>query len=137
MSNMMLITSTWKEGKTFKMIPADIECPYVECIYDPAMKVLAVIGDIKKDIFHMMPKLDLNGDPEARKTPGRDGVPYKQERRTIETFQEYYLEDRSDIEFFIKHFAMNADTYDYSLYLDMVIEEVPQMPFPTELSIIK
>jgi len=137
MSNMMLTTSTWKEGKTFKMIPTTGDCPYVECIYDPAMKVLAVIGNIKKDIFHMMPKLDANGDPEARKTPGRDGVPYKQERRTIETFQEYYLEDRSDIEGFIKHFAINADTYDYTLYLNMEAEEVPQMPFPAELNVIK
>ena len=137
MSNMMLTTSTWKEGKTFKMIPTSAECPYVECIYDPAMKVLAVIGNIKKDIFHMMPKLDPNGDPEARKTPGRDGVPYKQERRTIETFQEYYLEERSDIEGFIKHFAINADTYDYTLYLNMEAQDVPQMPYPAELTAVK
>ena len=136
MSNMMLITSTWKEGKTFKMIPTDIECPYVECIYDPQMKVLAVIGDIKKDIFHMMPKLDPNGDPEMRKTPGRDGSPMKQERRTIETFQEYYLEERAEIEEFIKKFADNASTYDYTSYLDMVAPEVGDT-FPTELTAVK
>lgn len=137
MSNMMLITSTWKEGKTFKMIPTTGDCPYVECIYDPAMKVFAVIGGIKKDTFHMLPKLDANGDPEMRKTPARDGSPYKQERRTIETFQEYYLEDRSDIEGFIKHFATNADTYDYTTYLNMEAQEVPEMPFPAELTAVK
>jgi len=117
MNNMMLITSTWKSGKTFKMIPTDAECPYVECIFDADMKVLAVIGAVQKDIFHMMPKLDANGDIEIRKTPSRDGKPYKEERRTIETFQEYYLEDLSEIESFIKRFAINADTYNYSQYL--------------------
>jgi len=136
MSNMMLTTSTWKEGKTFKMIPTTGDCPYVECIYDPQMKVLAVIGNIKKDIFHMMPKLDANGDPEMRKTPGRDGSPMKQERRTIETFQEYYLEERAEIESFIKHFATNSDTYDYTTYLDMVAPEVGDT-FPAELNIVK
>jgi len=39
----------------------------------------------------MMPKLDANGDPEMRKSPGRDGTPFKQERRTIETFQRVLL----------------------------------------------
>jgi len=99
------------------MIPTDAECPYVECIFDADMKVLAVIGAVQKDIFHMMPKLDANGDIEMRKTPSRDGKPYKEERRTIETFQEYYLEDVSEIESFIKMFAINADTYNYSQYL--------------------
>ena len=137
MSNMMLITSTWKEGKTFKMIPTDADCPYIECIYDPQIKVLAVIGAITKDVFHMMPKLDANGDPEMRKNPGRDGTPIKQERRTIETFQEYYLEDRNDIESFIKHFATNSDTYDFVTYLDMEVVDEPLPDFPTDLSNLK
>jgi hypothetical protein len=137
MNNMMLITSTWKNGKTFKLIPTTADCPYVEAIYDTNMKVLAAIGAVKKDIFHMMPKLDPNGDPEMRKTAARDGSPIKQERRTIETFQEYYLEERADIEAFIKHFATNASTYDFSTYLDMVPVDEPEMQFPTELNIVK
>jgi hypothetical protein len=137
MNNMMLITSTWKNGKTFKLIPTTADCPYVEAIYDTNMKVLAAIGAVKKDIFHMMPKLDPNGDPEMRKTAARDGSPIKQERRTIETFQEYYLEERADIEAFIKHFATNASTYDFATYLDMVPVEEQEMQFPTELNIVK
>jgi hypothetical protein len=117
MSNMMLITSTWKSGKTFKMIPTDAECPYVECIFDADMKVLAVIGAIQKDIFHMMPKIDPNGDIEMRKTPSREGKPYKEERRTIETFQEYYVEQLDEIRAFVKRFAFNADTFDFEQYL--------------------
>ena len=137
MNKMMLIKSTWKNGKTFKLIPTTADCPYVEAIYDTDMKVLAAIGAVKKDIFHMMPKLDPNGDAEMRKTPARDGSPIKQERRTIETFQEYYLEERADIEAFIKHFAGNADTYDFKTYLDMVPAEEPTQDFPTELNIVK
>ena len=137
MKNMMLITSTWKDGKTFKLIPTTADAPYVEAIYDTNMKVLAAIGAVKKDIFHMMPKLDPNGDPEMRKTPGRDGSPIKQERRTIETFQEYYLEERSDIEAFINHFAINAGSYDFKTYLDMEVSAEPTQDFPSELNIVK
>lgn len=117
MSNMMLISSTWKNGKTFKMIPTDVECPYVECIFDVDMKVLAVIGAVQKDIFHMLPKMDANGDVEMRKTPSREGKPYKEERRTIETFQEYYIEELDEIRAFVKRFAFNADTFDIEKYI--------------------
>jgi len=137
MNNMMLITSSWKNGKTFKLIPTTADCPYVEAIYDTNMKVLAAIGAVKKDIFHMMPKLDPNGDAEMRKSPGRDGSPIKQERRTIETFQEYYLEERADIERFINHFAVNAGTYDFQTYLDMEPVEESMPDFPSELNIVK
>ncbi|NDG29751.1 hypothetical protein EB118_06615 [bacterium] len=126
MSNMMLITSTWKDGKTFKMIPTTADCPFVECIFDPQIKVLAVISRNKKDQFHMITKLDSNGDPEKRKTPGRNGNPYKEERRALETYQEYYIEEKSEIEDFIKHFASNADSYDYAVYLNMVPAETSE-----------
>jgi hypothetical protein len=117
MNNMMLISTGTKEGdKTFKMIPLAEECPYVEGIFYPGNNILALIGVNKKDIFHMMPKLDANGDPEFRKTPSKDGIPVKQERRTIETYQEYYLEERADIDAFIKYFAINADTFDYGKF---------------------
>ncbi|NDD82703.1 hypothetical protein EBZ38_00265 [bacterium] len=123
---MMLITSTWKDGKTFKMIPTTADCPFVECIFDPQIKVLAVISRNKKDQFHMITKLDSNGDPEKRKTPGRNGNPYKEERRALETYQEYYIEEKSEIEDFIKHFASNADSYDYAVYLNMVPAETSE-----------
>ena len=126
--NMLLISSTWKEGKTFKMIPTTADCPYVECIYDPQLQVLAVIGVTTKDTFHMVPKMDANGDYEKRKTPAVNGNPYKEERKLLETFQEYYLEERSEIEDFIKRFAVNADSFNYTSYLDMVPTEVPQAP---------
>ena len=126
MNNMMLISAGTKEGdKTFKMIPLTEECVYVEGIFYPGNNILALIGVHKKDIFHMMPKLDANGDPEFRKVPAKDGVPVKQERRTIETFQEYYVETAEEIATFIKGFAINADSYDYSTFMNTVeVEEV-------------
>lgn len=124
MKNMMLITSSTKEGeKTFKLIPIAEECPYVEGIFYTGNKILALIGVNKKDIFHMMPKLDPNGDPEFRKVPAKDGVPVKQERRVIETYQEYYLEEASEISEFVKMFAVNADTFNYAQYLNAEVKE--------------
>jgi len=121
--SMILINSSWQGGKTFKMIPSSADCPYVECIYDPNLKVLAIVGNIKKDVFHMVAKLNDDGDEIMRKSPGRKGVPYKQERKLLETYQEYYLEERTDIEYFIKAVAENADSFDYQMYLDMVPQD--------------
>ena len=125
--SMILINSSWQGGKTFKMIPSSIDCPYVEFIYDPNLKVLAIVGNIKKDVFHMVAKLNDDGDEVMRKSPGRKGVPYKQERKLLETYQEYYLEERSDIEHFVKAIADNADSFDYQMYLDMVPQD-PDIP---------
>jgi hypothetical protein len=116
--SMILTTGQWNNQKTFKLMPVTRECPFIEGIYDPSVKVLALISDTKKQVFHMVPKIDPNGDPEKRKAPGQDGNPYKQERRSLESFQEYYIEERSEIEEMIKLFAINADSYDYKGFLD-------------------
>lgn len=118
MKQMMLITSSWKNGRTFKMIPTTDDCPYVECIFDPQLKILAVIGKNKKETFHMVPRLDANGDPELRKSPKSPDKIAKEERRTLETYQEYYLEEVSEVGKFVEHFAVNADTFDYKQYLN-------------------
>lgn len=133
MKNMMLITSSWKSGKTFKMIPTTADCPFVECIYDQELKVLAVIGRHKKDTFHMVEKIDPNGDPEIRKTPRRDGNPYKQERRALDTYQEYYLDNRGDIISFVNMFAINGSTFSIDDHLNANEEGLPQLEVvPTE-----
>lgn len=129
MKNMMLITSTWKGGKTFKLIPTTSDTAFVEGIYDGGVKVLALVGNNKKDTFHMLPKIDPNGDNELRKTPAKDGNPYKQERRTLETYHEYYIEERQEIIDFVKAFAINADSFDIVTYLDAepaVTEALPE-----------
>jgi len=104
---MMIIKSDWNQQPTFKMVPVSVNCPYVECIYDPESKILALIGNIKKNVFHMMPKLDDNGDIVARKVRTEGSKTYKEERRTVETFQEYYITDNAQISEFVEMFGIN------------------------------
>ena len=85
---MMLVESTWQDTKTFKMIPVSNDCPYVECIYDPTSKVFVIISKVTKTSLHMLPKLDDYG----KAVSGNRGA--KQERRALDTFQEYYIEER-------------------------------------------
>jgi hypothetical protein len=113
MKNMLLISADWNEQPSFKLIPTTKDCPYVEAIYDSRMGILAIIGSTKKEVFHMLPKLDDNGDVMDKKIKRAGSKPYKEERRTIETFQEYYIEKSAEIESFINMFAINADTFDF------------------------
>ena len=114
----MLVTSTWGKGKTFKMIPTDTNCPYNECIFDAENKVLAVISKEKKESLHMLAKLNEFGDPQTlkigRRTNGKD---YAEERKTLETFYEYYIEVPEEVTLFVNTFAINADKFDFNTYL--------------------
>lgn len=116
--NMLLVKSSWNEGETFRMIPVSKDCPYVECIFDPSTNVFVVISTISKTTLHMLPKLDDNGDPAPLKVPRKNGRQVKEERKTIETFQEFYLEDKDAMNDLIKLFAVNAESFDYMQYLD-------------------
>ena len=115
---MMLVESTWQDTKTFKMIPVSNDCPYVECIYDPSSKVFVLIGKITKTSLHMLPKLDEYG----KAVSGNRGA--KQERRSIDTFQEYYIEEEKDIKEITKMFAVNASKFDIAKFL----EKAPNKP---------
>ena len=116
---MLIVTGYWGEGKTFKMIPATDDCPFTEAMYDTNTGLLAVIGKIKKQVFHNVPKVDDNGDMVYVKTGKREnGKPYKEERRTIETFHEYYIIEEEEIIEFVKKFGVNAKTFDYMKYIN-------------------
>jgi len=115
---MMLVESTWQDTKTFKMIPVSNDCPYVECIYDPSSKVFVLIGKTTKTSLHMLPKLDEYG----KAVSGNRGA--KQERRSIDTFQEYYIEEEKDIKEIVKMFAVNASKFDIAKFL----EKAPNKP---------
>jgi len=117
----MLTTSTWKGGKTFKMIPTTADCPYVECIYDVGFKILAIVGKSSKETFHMVEKLDDNGDPVTKKTATKGQDPFKRERRALETYQEYYIEEKEEIISFVKSFAENAGTFDFMKFINMEV----------------
>ena len=113
-NSMMLVQASWSSEQTFRMVPIHKDCPYVECICDPTTKVFVVISTITKNTFHMVPKLDDNGDPMFVKTLKRkNGKMQKEERRQCETFQEFYLEDTNSVIDIVKHFAVNEKTFKF------------------------
>jgi hypothetical protein len=121
--SMMLITGTWGQKKTFKMIPVTPDSPYNEAIYDLDSKVLALVGKEKKQSMHMVPKLDDFGDLKpmkiGRRTNGKD---YQEERKTLETYYEYYMDNADEIKQLINIVAINAEMFDVDTYLNAVTE---------------
>jgi len=116
-ANMLLIQSDWNEEKTFKLIPLTNDCPYIEAIYDPGTKVLVMISRVSMTKLHMLPKLDDNGDPAPLKVPRKNGRAVKEERKTIETFQEFYVDNNEAIDALVDIFAVNKDKFDYKQYI--------------------
>jgi hypothetical protein len=133
---MLLITSSWGPAKTFKMIPINKDCPFNECIYDVQSKTLAIIGKESKTAFHMMPKLDAQGDVMRLKIGKKEnGKDYAEERKVLETFYEYYITEKSEIEDFIAKFAVNSGSFDYLQYtnLELPKEGMAQQSIITSL----
>ncbi len=120
----MLVTAPWKNKKTFKLISISPLCPYNEMIYDREERILAIISKEKKQSLHMLTKLNDQGDPIAVKSGRRvNGNTYAEERKTLETFYEYYVENPEEIKEMINLFAYNGDTFDYNQYLEMSYSE--------------
>ena len=110
--NMMLVNSTFRNAKSFTLIPVSMDSPYTEAMFDPASGILAVISKVMKQSYHMVPKLDDDGQPQRLKNPNaQTGKTHKEERRLVDTFSEFYLSDRGDIETFIHMFAINAENF--------------------------
>jgi hypothetical protein len=116
-ANMLLIQSIWNEGDTFKLIPLTNDCPYIEGIYDPSNSVLVMISRVSMTKLHMLPKLDDNGDPAPLKSVRANGRTVKEERRSIETFQEFYIDNPKAIDDIIDIFAVNKDKFDYKKFV--------------------
>jgi len=122
--NMMLISSAFRNAKSFSLLPVSNDSPYVEAMFDPASGILAVISKVVKNSFHMIPKLDDDGQPMRLKTPNQQtGKTVKEQRVQMETFSEFYISDKADIETFIQLFAINASSFDYKQYLEVKLEE--------------
>lgn len=109
--SMMIISQEHLGEPTFGLIAIDESCPYVECVYVPNSKQLAVITKIQKDTFHFFPKVDDNGDLIPAKKRTAVGKIYKEERKPIKTFYEYYINNEKEIDEFINRFAVNSDTF--------------------------
>lgn len=116
--SMLAINSVWGNNKTFRMFPVDSSCPYTECIYDPETKILVVISKLNKQSYHMLPVLDEHGDEVPAKKPRRNGKAIKEERRLVDTYQEYYVIVNEEIYAFLSKVAVNADTFDFKSYVE-------------------
>ena len=116
--NMILINAPDFQSmeKAFKMIPITLDCPFVECMYSAKDNIMAVITRTMKQSYHMVPKLDDNGDPIKTKTARANGKTFKEERRLVDTFSEFYLLTPEEINGFIESFAVNAKTFDYKSF---------------------
>lgn len=114
--SMMIISQDHMGAPTFSLIAVTESCPFVECIYVPESKQLAVITKIQKDTFHFFPKLDDNGDLVPAKKRAIAGKVFKEERKPIKTFYEYYIKEEKEILDFIKKFAMNSESFNIKDY---------------------
>ena len=122
--SMMLITSSWGSNKTFKMIPATPDCVYNEAIFDLDSKVLALISKEKKESLHMVAKVNEWGDVVPMKIGKRsNGKDYAEERKSLETFYEYYVEDINEVKEIVNMLAINADTFDITSFVEAKTEE--------------
>ena len=130
--NMMLVGSSFRNAKSFTMIPVSNDSPYTEAMFDPTSGILAVISKVMKQSYHMVPKLDDDGQPMRLKTPNKQtGKTHKEERRLVDTFSEFYLSDKKDIEDFINIFAINASSYDYQqFFVDVEETKVSKIIMP-------
>jgi len=118
---MMLINSAFKNVKSFSLVPASLECPYVEAMYDPTSSILAVISKDKKSSLHMVPLLDNSGNP----------IKGKMKRIQIETFSEFYVQSKEDIANFIEIFAINSEHFDYKKFF-VDVNETKVSPIITQ-----
>jgi hypothetical protein len=101
-------------------------------MFDPSSSILAVISKVMKQSYHMVPRLDDDGQPMRLKNPNQQtGKTVKEERRLVDTFSEFYLSDKKDIESFIHIFAVNAEDFDYeSFFVDVNETKVSKLIVP-------
>jgi len=112
---------------SFRMVPITLDCPYIECQFDPRRKVLSTI---MKDTYvdrQMAYRRDENGDPMMRKGAKKEGpVQYQmRESEHVVNFLFHVLEN-DDIKNFIRRFAVNHETFDYDRWFAEPEETKPE-----------
>tara|TARA_R100000773_G_C4209044_1_gene109094 strand:+ start:853 stop:1266 length:414 start_codon:yes stop_codon:yes gene_type:complete len=132
--NMMLVNSSFRGAKSFNLIPVSKDAPYIEAMFDPSSGILACIGVNSKQSFHMVPRLDDKGQPMRLKVPNKaTGKTVKEQRVSQQTYSEYYISDKADIEDFINIFAINADTFDFKQYTSVEVKDTKVSNLITEV----
>tara|TARA_Y100001937_G_scaffold35077_1_gene50351 strand:+ start:1008 stop:1454 length:447 start_codon:yes stop_codon:yes gene_type:complete len=116
--NMILINAPFGMTRSFKLIPVTLDCPYVEAIFSTEDKILVVISKAMKQSYHMLPKLDDNGDAiPVKGKPRPNNKSIKEERRLVDTFSEFYLMTPEEISGFIHSFAINSKEFDFEKFM--------------------
>ena len=132
--NMMLVNSSFRGAKSFNLIPVSKDAPYIEAMFDPSSGILACIGVNSKQSFHMVPRLNDEGQPMRLKVPNKTTCKtVKEQRVSQQTYSEYYIGEKNDIDNFINIFAINADTFDYKQFTDVEIKDTKVSKIITEL----
>lgn len=108
--NMFIYSTDWYGRRTFRMLPTTESCPFNEAIFDPNTGVLAIISRDQKEKPQMLPKLSDKGQLIPLKGSSDASQPrYMEERRIMDTYYEYYIDSKEDIEQFIQMFALNPE----------------------------
>lgn len=125
--NMRLITTYWGQDKTFKLMPVNKDCPYMEALYDPKTNLLVVITTNMKENLQLVPKLDDLGNQIPAKKPKDNGKPWAEKYVQMHVPQEFYLIEKDEQIAFIKEFATNAEDFDFEQYM---VEEQQSLMIP-------
>ena len=110
--SMMLVKSSFGPMKSFKLMPISNNCPFVECLFSPSEKIMVIITRTMKQSYHMVPKLDDNGDEiPVKGKPRPNGKTIREERRAMDTCSEHYIVTEEEIREMIEMFAVNPDAF--------------------------
>jgi hypothetical protein len=86
--------------------------------------VLALISKEKKESLHMVAKVNEFGDVVPMKIGRRsNGKDFAEERKSLETFYEYYVEDINEVKEVVSKLAINSDTFDISSFIETMSED--------------
>lgn len=115
--SMLIITTKWNDKDSFKLIPITNDCPYAEGIYDVLTGTLALISTRFKQSFHMVPRLNEDGEVCPNKKPRKGGKNYQEQRVALDTYDEYYVTKEEEIIKVITILAVNPE-YDFIQFLE-------------------
>ena len=100
--NYLAISAEWsKDLNTFKIIPLNKECLFIECIYSVENKCLVVVSKETYDKIVEVPKIDDNGELVKASKTRASGNQYKGERRIMSSYNEYIISNMDEIKIFI------------------------------------
>lgn len=109
--------STNKPAENFIGIPVSVDCPFLELIFDPTTKVLAIVSKATKPQFQWVTRVDNNGSPVANKNKVTlPNQPHQQQRILMDTYHEHYIRNPKEIKEFLKEYAINPD-YNFERFL--------------------